>query len=196
MPDAATWLLPEEPRSVRMMNTIWADRDGVHDGFDSAAAVATWLHETGLLPTLPEVVPDELAHARRLRDAVRGLAAWATDDDRPIALQAPGADDAIETINATARTNAPTALLRRDGRALQRELATAGSAVTAALGTAAVEAVELFTGDLAPELRACHAPRCVLYFVRQHPRRAWCSPGCGNRARVARHYHRTHGSAG
>jgi predicted RNA-binding Zn ribbon-like protein len=29
-----------------------------------------------------------------------------------------------------------------------------------------------------------------LYFVKRHPRREWCSAGCGNRARVARHYHR------
>ncbi|HEY5833083.1 MAG TPA: CGNR zinc finger domain-containing protein [Streptomyces sp.] len=36
-------------------------------------------------------------------------------------------------------------------------------------------------------LRACPAPRCVRYFVKQHPRREWCRPSCGNRARVARH---------
>jgi predicted RNA-binding Zn ribbon-like protein len=196
VPDAATLLLPEEPRPVRLMNTIWADRDGLHDGFTSAVGVAAWLHGTDLLPAVPDVTSDEAARARRLRDAVRGLAAWATDDDRPIAQEAPATDEAIETINRTARTSAPTPLLRRDGGALRRELATEGSAVRAALGTVAVEAIELFTGELAPELRACHAPRCVLYFVRQHPRRAWCSPGCGNRARVARHYHRTHGSAG
>ena len=29
---------------------------------------------------------------------------------------------------------------------------------------------------------------CVQYFVKDHPRREWCSAACGNRARVARHY--------
>jgi hypothetical protein len=45
-----------------------------------------------------------------------------------------------------------------------------------------------------PRLRACQAPGCVLYFVKDHPRREWCSTACGNRARAARHYrrHRDH----
>ena len=41
-----------------------------------------------------------------------------------------------------------------------------------------------------PQLRACHAPGCVLYFLKDHPRREWCSTACGNRARAARHYRR------
>ncbi|WP_317183827.1 CGNR zinc finger domain-containing protein [Intrasporangium sp.] len=44
-------------------------------------------------------------------------------------------------------------------------------------------------------MRACYGPGCVLYFVREHTRREWCSAGCGNRARVARHYHRTRSGA-
>ncbi|WNM39110.1 CGNR zinc finger domain-containing protein [Micromonospora halotolerans] len=39
-------------------------------------------------------------------------------------------------------------------------------------------------------LLACPAPRCVRYFVKEHPRQAWCKPSCGNRARVSRHYQR------
>ncbi|MFF1926514.1 CGNR zinc finger domain-containing protein [Streptomyces sp. NPDC058221] len=39
-------------------------------------------------------------------------------------------------------------------------------------------------------LRACRAPRCVRYFVKEHPRQEWCKPSCGNRARVARHHER------
>ncbi|MFI1485060.1 CGNR zinc finger domain-containing protein [Streptomyces sp. NPDC020747] len=39
-------------------------------------------------------------------------------------------------------------------------------------------------------LRACHAPRCVRYFLKDHPRQEWCKPSCGNRARVARHHER------
>ncbi|NEB10885.1 hypothetical protein G3I32_18895, partial [Streptomyces coelicoflavus] len=39
-------------------------------------------------------------------------------------------------------------------------------------------------------LRACHAPRCVRYFLKEHPRQEWCKPSCGNRARVARHQER------
>jgi predicted RNA-binding Zn ribbon-like protein len=53
-----------------------------------------------------------------------------------------------------------------------------------------METIELLTGDERPRLRACNAPGCVLYFVKDHPRRQWCSNACGNRARAARHYQR------
>ena len=57
-------------------------------------------------------------------------------------------------------------------------------------GEIAEAAVLLFTSPDAGRLRACPGPGCVLYFVRAHPRREWCSAVCGNRARVARHYQR------
>ncbi|MFF9032967.1 CGNR zinc finger domain-containing protein [Streptomyces iakyrus] len=38
--------------------------------------------------------------------------------------------------------------------------------------------------------RPCHAPRRVRYFLTEHPRREWCTPRCGDRARVARHHRR------
>jgi predicted RNA-binding Zn ribbon-like protein len=76
----------------------------------------------------------------------------------------------------------------------QRVERTAHSPALAAVAAIAEEAVALFAGPDRRLLRACHAPGCVLYFVRNHPRREWCSDGCGNRARVARHYQRHHGS--
>ncbi|MET8348704.1 MULTISPECIES: CGNR zinc finger domain-containing protein [unclassified Micromonospora] len=60
-------------------------------------------------------------------------------------------------------------------------------AITAGLARAAIEFIAGPTRDL---LRACPAPRCVRYFVKDHPRQEWCKPSCGNRARVARHYQR------
>ncbi|MEU1601426.1 CGNR zinc finger domain-containing protein [Streptomyces sp. NPDC005708] len=41
-------------------------------------------------------------------------------------------------------------------------------------------------------MRPCLAPNCLLFFVKNHARREWCSPACGNRVRVARHYRRHH----
>jgi predicted RNA-binding Zn ribbon-like protein len=41
-------------------------------------------------------------------------------------------------------------------------------------------------------LRACPAARCVKYFLQDDPRQTWCSPSCGNRERVNRHYQRKH----
>ena len=56
-----------------------------------------------------------------------------------------------------------------------------------------LSAVGLLGGADAARLRACYAPGCVLYFVKTHPRREWCSVACGNRVRAARHYQRARG---
>jgi predicted RNA-binding Zn ribbon-like protein len=49
----------------------------------------------------------------------------------------------------------------------------------------------LLSADRA-RLRACPAARCVKYFLQDDPRQTWCSPSCGNRERVNRHYQRKH----
>src|ERR671918_444350 len=59
------------------------------------------------------------------------------------------------------------------------------------LGAIAADTLDLVTGPRRNELRLCGAPGCVLIFEKDHPRRAWCSAACGNRARQARHYRRT-----
>jgi predicted RNA-binding Zn ribbon-like protein len=60
------------------------------------------------------------------------------------------------------------------------------------ISSIAADAIDLITGPSRHQLRACGAPGCVLVFLKQHPRREWCSAACGNRARQARHYRRTH----
>jgi predicted RNA-binding Zn ribbon-like protein len=189
------WLLPDEPRAIRLMNTIWADRTGVHDDLASPEGAMAWFGEVELLDERAEIGADELAQARRLRDAARALAAWMTEDPRPIAEDTRDVDDAIATINQVAIASPPVPQLRRVGAGLDRQPVSAGSAVATALSSLAEETADLLTGELSPELRACLAPRCVLYYVRQDARRVWCSPGCGNRARVARHHRRTRESA-
>ena len=62
--------------------------------------------------------------------------------------------------------------------------------VPALVGLLAADGIVVLGGAHGP-VRACEAPSCVLYFVRTHPRQEWCSPSCGNRARVARHYRAT-----
>jgi predicted RNA-binding Zn ribbon-like protein len=77
-----------------------------------------------------------------------------------------------------------------------RRTRSAGEAASAAVSAIAEDAVTLFGQDLRYELRACLAPSCVLYFLKNHPRREWCSVGCGSRARSARHYQRHRQNAG
>jgi len=51
-------------------------------------------------------------------------------------------------------------------------------------------AIAFLAGPDRRRLRACHAPRCVRYFLERHPRQEWCAPSCGDRVHVARHHER------
>jgi predicted RNA-binding Zn ribbon-like protein len=184
-----------EPLPVELMNTIWADRDGVHDALGDTAAAGAWLRETHerLGASLPSrITPTVADDLRRLRDALRRLAATATADDRPAAASAlAGRRQAVATLNRTAAlAPAWSALAWGDEPAAVRR--SAQPPAQQAVSAIAEAGIGLFSGPEREQLRACHGPGCVLYFVRDHPRREWCSATCGNRARVARHYQRHH----
>jgi predicted RNA-binding Zn ribbon-like protein len=55
-------------------------------------------------------------------------------------------------------------------------------------GAVARSAIDFLSGPDVVRLRACPAARCVRYFLQTDPRQTWCSPSCGNRERVNRHY--------
>lgn len=64
---------------------------------------------------------------------------------------------------------------------------------TTALAEVARASIALLGSPDRERLRACGAPGCVLFFLKDHPRREWCSGACGNRVRAARHYRRQRG---
>jgi predicted RNA-binding Zn ribbon-like protein len=183
-----------EPLTVELMNTIWADRDGRHDGLTTRADCATWLTAgSDRLPdpvgrlTVTSAVAEEL---RGLRDALRRLAAEVTADPRARAASATlSRRAAVAALNRVA-AGAPAWLeltwpATGEPRTVIRSPRPPAAVVLAAI---AEQGARLFADPGREGLRACLAPGCVLYFVRDHPRRAWCSAACGNRARVARHY--------
>jgi len=181
----------EDPLPVRLMSTIWADSDGPHDDLRTSADVTRWLDAAGLDRAGTPATDSDLATARALRDALRRLAAHVTDDQRPAATTAStDIAHAVGRVNTLAAELPAPRLTLRDGR-LERGAPTGPSPVATALAQVAEQAVALFGGDDASRLRACYAPGCVLYFVKTHPRREWCSVACGNRVRAARHYQRT-----
>ncbi|MFF5231810.1 CGNR zinc finger domain-containing protein [Dactylosporangium sp. NPDC000521] len=195
-----------EPLPVELMNTVRADRDGVHDTIADPAAAARWLREARPAAEAQGGTEvgiagwETVAELRDLRDALRVLAAAATGDDREAAASHPGDLAAAVTVVNRACARAPSWSELHwpdpgggEGAAGPwRTARTAHAPALAAVAAIAEEAVALFAGPDRALLRACRAPGCVLYFIRNHPRREWCSDGCGNRARVARHYQRHH----
>ena len=192
LPAERVWVLPDEPLPVRLMSTVWADADGLHDDLRTTADVNEWLDAIGVDRAGAHATERELATARALRDAVRLLASYVTADARPGGPAAATADVAAAASTRSTRPRRSSPL-----PAWPCETADSGwacpagpSPVTTGLARVAEQAVGLLAGEDAARLRACYAPGCVLYFVKTHPRREWCSVACGNRVRAARHYQR------
>jgi predicted RNA-binding Zn ribbon-like protein len=191
-----------EPLPVELMNTVVVDRDGVvRDALETDAGVLAWLRavagriedETGVELGAPG--EDEVRRAavrlRELRAALRRLAMDATGDSRPPVGGTMGTRaEAVAALNGLA-TAWPELVWPPEGEPRQ-VIRAAGSPLEVAAGLLAHQGVELFAGERRGRLRACVAPNCLLFFVKEHSRREWCCPACGNRARVARHYRRHH----
>ena len=198
-------ILLGEPLPVELMNTIGIGRDGVHDALTTDAEAADWLNAVGdriaaaTGRTLGALREDDVRPAagrlRDLRDALRLLAAEVTEDPRPSANASPPTRaQAIETLNTLAAAW-PQLVWPPDAEPT-RTYRAPGDPVDLAIALMAHQGVELFAGAGRERLRACLAPNCLLFFSKDHPRREWCSPGCGNRVRVARHYQRHHATRG
>ncbi|MEU9048105.1 MULTISPECIES: ABATE domain-containing protein [unclassified Kitasatospora] len=178
------------PLAVTFANTLVATRGKVRDALATPDDLTAWLAVNAVAAgaDAPEAAVDEadLAQFRALRDAIRAVLRAFVDGE-----SAPAAE--VERINeaSAAAPNWPVLAADATGYAATRR--TDRAPVPAALGALAHDTAALLTGPLAADLRACHGPGCVQFFVKDHPRREWCGPGCGNRARAARHYHRQRG---
>lgn len=178
-----------EPLPLELANTRFAVRGREHDGFQSAADMASWLGRVGeRLPApidehdLASLSPAHLATARDLRDASRRLLAAAV-------AGVPLEPSAAETVNRIVREAPAWPELQVDPTPAASSQ-TSADPVRAALTTIAAELVELLGGEQAATLRSCSALGCILYFRKDHPRRTCCSTRCSNRVRAARHYAR------
>jgi predicted RNA-binding Zn ribbon-like protein len=175
--------LRDEPLAIELHNTIYGILGVAMDGLEEEASAEAWLG------TLADRLPDggsgaapDAAALRQLRDPIR-TALRETVSGNPV----PGA--ALDAINRlSARTPRSPLILPGLGAGIDHHGATRADII---LGAFARDAIALLTGLERGNLRACGAPGCVLMFLKDHPRREWCSNACGNRARQARHYERT-----
>lgn len=172
-----------EPLSLRFANTRYAVRGQAHDGIGTRELLRAWLNRNADELGAPRVDRADVPAFVGLRDAVRRLIAVAVADRGSV----PDPDDVALLNRLSAGAPSWPTLTRADGRFQVIECAT-GDARTSALAALARDAMALLGGDLPGPLRACGAPGCVRFFIKDHPRREWCSPTCGNRVRAARHY--------
>lgn len=183
---------------------------------ESASEGSHWLLAT------PRFAVDFVGTQRRHGDALAGelppedeASAWVSEH---IGAMDPGTQERLSDLRALLRrllaaivdSDVPPA---RTIRAVNRVAEAAPVTLVAQLSRAGVtlertspaEAEELLRADLArsaltllteparSRLRLCRAPGCTLFFIADRRTQQWCSTSCGNRARVARHYHRHQG---
>ncbi|MFE2291106.1 CGNR zinc finger domain-containing protein [Streptomyces sp. NPDC059452] len=130
-----------------------------------------------------------------VRRAVRALFARVVSPDPPSPADAHRlmpATEALAHLNAAAAREpvVPQLDWPAEGPPVARLLSAEGDPGVRLVAALARDAVDFLGGPERERLRACHAPRCVRYFIKSHGRQEWCKPSCGNRARVARHYAR------
>jgi len=164
---------------------------GVADDLSDPAGLTAWVQG--------HVAPGhvsggaELAAVRELRAAVRALFAHAVRPGAPSPADAARlmpVEDAVVLLNAAAARTPTVPVLHwaEDAEPVVEHRVPDGEEdLTALLARAAIA---FLAGPDRQRLRACHGPRCVRYFLKEHPRQEWCKPACGNRARVARHHER------
>lgn len=178
----------DEPLAIELHNTLHVVAGAAVDGLADERGLRAWL--AAVRDRLPAEArgadPRRLADFRRLRDAVREVLRAASE-------RRPAPPAAVRALNeASVRSPRSVQLVDRRGDPRVAIDHHGADATDVALGAISVDAIELVAGDRRGDLGSCGAPGCVLMYLRDHPRRAWCSAACGNRARQARHYRRTH----
>jgi predicted RNA-binding Zn ribbon-like protein len=183
--------LRDEPAAIELHNTVYVRAGQTCDGLADAASSAAFMTRieprlTGQVPpTGPAPNPRQLTALREIvRDALHSIV-----NATPLA---PATAAALNHYASASRSSPTVQIEGGITRGVDWHNASRTDVLLAAF---AADTIELLTGPHREQVRACGAPGCVLLYLHDHPRREWCSNACGNRARQARHYQRTHPGA-
>jgi predicted RNA-binding Zn ribbon-like protein len=180
-PTESLWRLAEPHLAVAVLCTVRLRDNMLVDELADRRAANRWLRHHQLPPTTG---PDGHRELVEHRDLLRGLFAAIVD-------RTPLPRGALKAINAHAARAPITLAARRlaNGDILV-EPSKQGTPTDILFGELSRSALVLLAAPAREQLERCRAPGCILFFLKQRPGQLWCSSGCGNRARVARHYAR------
>ncbi len=186
-PEGFVELRPPDTLAVDFANTVACTSCRAEDALASSAELSAWATPR-FGPAFDLLGPHELARLRQLRSTVRELLYATVDRRRPAAR-------ALRAANLALRGGGRRVELRwsEEGGWSERPSGIEGSDRVA---EAVLEStIHLLTGSEVGKLRACRAPECAHLLIARTGSQIWCSPtGCGNRARVARHYWKGRGT--
>lgn len=184
-----TYPVLDEPLAIEFANTLFTTAARPLDALTSQMALRRWLDvnaERIDTPSPRRLTAGDLERALELREIIRVLFACAVADDPPPA-------GSVQHLNQIAALDPITPRLHwtaAEPPKAHPSLSRLGR-VDALFALLAQSAIDVLGGSGAGRLRRCEAPGCINYYLKDHPRREWCSPKCGNRVRAARHYQRT-----
>lgn len=166
-------------------NTQIIQRGEAVDLLHEPVDLAHWVQQTGRsLQDQPS--KKELVGAKKLRQALKDLFLSTIDGGRV-------PEDSLNVINQHLDNHAVREILNLNARDELELIADETSAsLTAVLAEIAYEGAKLLASSQASQIKRCNNPECVLLFldISRSKKRRWCSMDtCGNRAKVARHYH-------
>ncbi|MEV0644527.1 ABATE domain-containing protein [Phytomonospora sp. NPDC050363] len=176
--------------ALELALTIRHDGEGgIADDIGDLAGFRSWLREHAAVLGAGHTA-DERHRLRvvALRKAIRALFAHAVHPgprSRADTGRLMSRPKALGVVNAAASEMPVVPVLSWPAEPVATQSPVDGRPLTAVLAQAAIA---FLAGPDRLRLRACTAPRCVRYFVKEHNRQQWCKTSCGNRARVARHY--------
>jgi predicted RNA-binding Zn ribbon-like protein len=176
-----------EPLPIELVNTLYAGRNKLVDGLAAPDDLVAWLqaHASQFQTDVAGATGERVNEFRELREALRVLFRATLKHEGPPAA-------AVDTLNRMSAA-APAFPQLRWSSAGEPHVTVkycGDDPAASVLTEVAQSSLQLLGGPDRLRLRACHAPGCVLFFLKDHPRREWCSGACGNRARAARHYQR------
>jgi len=189
--------------AVDLVNTLWAYAGETFDALATVEVADRWLIAVGGNPlgdrgTLLQATGDEFS--LRVRDEEFRAALQALRDQVRALLSAAARGEPVDPalLYALSRTAAaaPSRLVAGpgDGERPQVRRVRAGPTAAVVLAALAEDALIMAADPATGTVLACGTAACLGLFVRDDPRRRYCSPACANRSRVARHYDRAKAS--
>jgi len=176
--------------AIDFVNSVDCPGCRAGDALESRATATRWVR-TKLRGVDPRVGSDDLEVLRRLRDDLRRVVEAAVDGTSPPA-------SSLARINRSAAVPARRSVLRwARGRWTVEDRVASLPTSDWLSSLIARSAIDLIGAGSSPKIRRCEGPGCVHFLLARRAQQRWCSPtGCGNRARVQRHYRRLHPAGG
>lgn len=173
--------------AVDFANSIACPSCQVGDALATDEDLTRWLRSRRAL-AVGVVHLDDLPTLRRFRSDVRELIRASVMGSRP-------SSDPLVRVNSVLRLASTRDRLQwRLGRWSIDSGRPPRDPGAVLAGAVALSLAGLLTSSDRQKLKACRGPGCEHFLLARTRQQIWCSPtGCGNRARVARHYRRAKG---